>query len=1197
MNISPHSRVAQNPTSLSRQKFSARGFALIATLSVMSLLMMIAMGMLSLASVSIRKADHEIPRAEAMANARLALTIALAQLQESSGHDQRITATADSIMDPNAAASTHSARKNWVGVWDSSTYNPNPNNPDNDKSTHFLKWLVSSSDQTALYQADPTQLSLSNPLTIFDGNGFTDSVEVDKIEIKGDDGRTQGSYAYWIKDNGVKASTVWSLNETGTDDEQQASRLMVAAGPDITSFASAGSPVNATNIDTYYQDIDKLSSVEDLYLSFGTTHSYSWVKENYHDLTVFSQAVLSDTKLGGLQRDLSLAFEMDGDAEAESADKFNSQEGEFVAGGDRLEEGEQSPGMPVKARHPYRDISSSGSPFSADIARSDSVLRGPTWWALRDYANLYKQLAGNSGNHALAARSYYPNSVPGNDSFYNLSSTLTPFVGRSLWDSEIELGGAPGSFQRRYIYRPAKSTYAPSFIGSSMLVGLSATPANTLEITVDFLVFLWNPYNCQIDCPNGVVLALGAELPNAVSIWKDSPGSTPSEIRYRLSDLSLQNLTNKYTNSISYHIKGVGGGNLSLKPGEIVVASTSGIDGELNIGYDGWDIDSGLRLDTGLPLDQDDKIYYNLITNAAVGGRNEWGLHLPDHGTLVDLTQADTFGPQSQYIGFPFNGSLGSNDFKELKQFDPSLGYNSGNGVYTTLDQLKGSKLTFGLQSLMMKPAYWDGPGANPVEVFSRFNPVPTIVKREFNRVCGPNQLFHIVSGTDINQIFSEHGIDFSARPDGRAHWGLNSRSTSTERFPMIHIPRSPLLSVAALSHANISLSANEPFRVIGNSWSSPYIPTSSVYGSVHDEGNYIQRTAHDLSWHMNDALFDRYFFSGFSGESPNEIISSFYDGSHGDAEASPILKPYIPSDSTPNTVYKTLNIDDNNDGYKKTSAYALIDGAFNINSTSVNAWEALLKSNKDMAIKFAEGEEDTSDGTPYPSGNFPVNVNDGAIEHWAGFARLTDDQIKELASNIVKKIKERGSRNGPFMSLSDFINRPMGLHQGLLQEAIDETRINEEVRDSLGSLLPVYESTPMSHFQHDQTINDLNGNQVIERSTAMGIPGEINQADLLLPIAPRLRPRSDTFTIRAYGESLDVNGKKLAEAYCEAVVQRIPEYVDSSLNDPWDDPSTSPHTFPKLKPELSTVLQGVNKALGRKYKTLSFRWLNPDEI
>ena len=64
------------------------------------------------------------------------------------------------------------------------------------------------------------------------------------------------------------------------------------------------------------------------------------------------------------------------------------------------------------------------------------------------------------------------------------------------------------------------------------------------------------------------------------------------------------------------------------------------------------------------------------------------------------------------------------------------------------------------------------------------------------------------------------------------------------------------------------------------------------------------------------------------------------------------------------------------------------------------------------------------------------------------------------------------------------------------------------------------------------------------------GIPGYVIQSDLLKPIANTLSVRDDTFRIRAYGDSLDKSGNIMARAWCEAIVQRVPEYSDDS-NDP----------------------------------------------
>jgi hypothetical protein len=98
------------------------------------------------------------------------------------------------------------------------------------------------------------------------------------------------------------------------------------------------------------------------------------------------------------------------------------------------------------------------------------------------------------------------------------------------------------------------------------------------------------------------------------------------------------------------------------------------------------------------------------------------------------------------------------------------------------------------------------------------------------------------------------------------------------------------------------------------------------------------------------------------------------------------------------------------------------------------------------------------------------------------------------------------------------------------------------------------------------------------------GTPAYISQADILQSIAPIINARSDTFLIRTYGEALAPDGTTvLARAWCEAVVQRYPEYIN-----PQDAPET-PETDPALHPE--------NKAFGRRITMKSFRWLSKDEI
>jgi hypothetical protein len=99
--------------------------------------------------------------------------------------------------------------------------------------------------------------------------------------------------------------------------------------------------------------------------------------------------------------------------------------------------------------------------------------------------------------------------------------------------------------------------------------------------------------------------------------------------------------------------------------------------------------------------------------------------------------------------------------------------------------------------------------------------------------------------------------------------------------------------------------------------------------------------------------------------------------------------------------------------------------------------------------------------------------------------------------------------------------------------------------------------------------------------TTAWGALGYLSQADLLQFIGPALSARSDSFRIRAYGEHLDSSGKVLARAWCEAVVQRSPGYVDP-VDDTMKDPAN---------------LGETNRQFGRRFAIVSFRWLAPEEV
>ena len=114
-----------------------------------------------------------------------------------------------------------------------------------------------------------------------------------------------------------------------------------------------------------------------------------------------------------------------------------------------------------------------------------------------------------------------------------------------------------------------------------------------------------------------------------------------------------------------------------------------------------------------------------------------------------------------------------------------------------------------------------------------------------------------------------------------------------------------------------------------------------------------------------------------------------------------------------------------------------------------------------------------------------------------------------------------------------------------------------------------------------------------------MGAPGNLLQSDLLQSLGSALATRSDTFTLRCYGEASQDSGE-IGSAWMEVVVQRIPEFVDSTNVAETGNSAPRPLKIgpsTATDPTVSTALTPVNNVLGRRFKVVSMRWLKADEI
>src|SRR5690606_36746574 len=76
--------------------------------------------------------------------------------------------------------------------------------------------------------------------------------------------------------------------------------------------------------------------------------------------------------------------------------------------------------------------------------------------------------------------------------------------------------------------------------------------------------------------------------------------------------------------------------------------------------------------------------------------------------------------------------------------------------------------------------------------------------------------------------------------------------------------------------------------------------------------------------------------------------------------------------------------------------------------------------------------------------------------------------------------------------------------------------------------------------------VSSLNGTTADARDDAKATPGSVTQADVVAQLAPVLVSRSDTFRVRAYGDTVNpATNAVVGRAWCEPVVRRVPDLTD----------------------------------------------------
>lgn len=443
-------------------------------------------------------------------------------------------------------------------------------------------------------------------------------------------------------------------------------------------------------------------------------------------------------------------------------------------------------------------------------------------------------------------------------------------------------------------------------------------------------------------------------------------------------------------------------------------------------------------------------------------------------------------------------------------------------------------------------------------------------------------------------------------------------------RCVIAELPGRPLNSLAELQNWDARYENPIPpysFNLVGNSDASPLLPANDVVNSAEASAKGAENLQNDDSYCLNHVLFDDWFFSSIAPE-PTAFGKPPATSTHKTTYENFLQDPKKP---LANRAYKAItkdtsfaavsasnantraaeNVGNPATSWKTIASRLEVEGMFNVNSTSEKAWRALLGHVRNQQISYMDkdGKPLLSSATDYGFSRFSVagdveskkSGSSGAFAgsaEYAGYRVLDGAQLDQLAKEIVKQVRSRG----PFLSLSEFVNRQLSSGEPALAGAI-QTALNKLTESS---------QNPFSLLQRDLTPDGLGTNiatnsppggssgyafpEAAKGYNLYGLPGWIRQADILRPLAPILSARDDTFTIRAYGDARDSTGNIVkARAVCEATIRRSRDFVDAAEDAAEASLSGTAGTMP-----TRTI---ANTTFGRRFDILSFRWLSEGDI
>ena len=1131
---------------------ASRGFALVITLSLFVLLTLLAVGLLGLASISLRTTSRGDDAARARANARLALMLAIGQLQRQAGADTRVTARADILAENNPPVL--GAWKSWEGADHDSQGRPvSPGDYSSEKKERFLAWLVSTgTEDLPDTSAGAGRVALLGAGSVGDGPS-RESLQIYLEPTKLSDAGGDGAFAWWISGENQKAR----LPKPYLPDEDNAARWSV-----IAKSHSAVDPSSFRMEDLLEDATPAGKAVSHLSSDFiGEEKQMRVSREFFHDLSVSSMGLLTNTATGGWRKDLSILTENWTSVANSNLPFFRATPVKDIMFT------KPTAASPTAARSMIYPWSSYRGTSEMPIYRHGAV---SSWENLKDYATAYKRISPSASGSNRIATAAVAIDDSGNTFGFLHKVRILPVVARIQW--------------------VLSHTAAPA-----------ASPAGSLEprLLVTPVITMWNPYSVQISTSSTLSFHIPKPLPVALR-YTVNGAVTPTHTC--LTTGSTNNLPAMSTAaSLQYEIPST----FTLKPGETRVFSPQNA--------------TAVPATTTLVLAQGYRSKGgHFFQVKGTGGKP---MAVGGSATIKADAKFDTaYTDISQGVGIYMDMVSGGQRLLAYRMiYTPSM----ANEIYKPLTGLAEA----GLSASMSNPVPFLSTvfGARmasrthiPAKGFIQSSPLVNYTAMGSKDVAETTIARHY-GGTyhPVNSPFdysfiklapNDSNLPNASDTSGRGYivTGFN-KSDGLSRCVIAEIPTRPLQSLCELQNWDLRYENPIPpyaFNLIGNSDATPLLPSAAVVNSA--DASLPTNLQHDDSYCANHILFDDWFFSsiapdpatfGTAGRNMQKTYADFVTGERplGNRAYLPIAEDAgFASISETNA---TALYNDNVRGphaWKTIASRIEVEGMFNVNSTSLTAWRALLGHARKQRVPYiresgASWSVVLSDESDHPFSRFSMagdveakeQGSSGAFPEAAEFAgyRVFDDKmIDALAEEVVAQVRERG----PFLSLSEFINRQLSSGDLALAGAV-QSALNELAKQ--GSTNPY---AAIEQLSNNATAVPARAAEAeykfpaaAEGESAYGLPGWTRQADVLRPIAPILSARDDTFTIRAHGDARDEDGKIVSRAVCEAVVRRTRNYVDPADT---ADLATPPSS-------------AINKAFGRHFEIVSFRWLSGSEI